>query len=68
MLECQIARALELAALESEDQEIQYICALNSDNVPYADFGETFKSESEKHVIITFTDATDDGGLLGIRF
>jgi len=47
---------------------IQYICALNSDNVPYDDFGESFKSDFEKRVIITFTDATDDGSLLGIRF
>ncbi len=66
--ERQIARALELAAFESEARDIQYICALNSDNVPYADFGETFRSDFEKHVIVTFTDATDDGGLLGIRF
>ncbi len=66
--ERQIARALELAAGEAEAQGIQYICALNSDNVPYNDFSGTFKTEFEKHVIITFTDATDDGGLLGIRF
>lgn len=66
--ERQIAKALELAAFESKAREIQYICALNSDNVPYADFSESFKAEFEKHVIITFTDATDDGGLLGIRF
>jgi uncharacterized protein YydD (DUF2326 family) len=66
--ERQIARALELAAGEAGAQDIQYICALNSDNVPYNDFSETFKTEFGKHVIITFTDATDDGGLLGIRF
>lgn len=66
--ERQIARALELAAGEAEARDIQYICALNSDNVPYNDFSETFKNEFGKHVIITFTDATDDGGLLGIRF
>jgi uncharacterized protein YydD (DUF2326 family) len=66
--ERQIAKALELAASEAEEQGIQYICALNSDNVPYDDFGESFRSEFARHVIITFTDATDDGGLLGIRF
>ncbi|MDQ1350679.1 MAG: hypothetical protein QG657_981 [Acidobacteriota bacterium] len=65
--ERQIARALELAAGEAGAQGIQYICALNSDNVPYNDFSETFKAEFDKHVIITFTDARDDGGLLGIR-
>jgi uncharacterized protein YydD (DUF2326 family) len=66
--ERQIAKALELAASEAQEQGIQYICALNSDNVPYGDFSESFKTEFEKHEIITFTDATDDGGLLGIRF
>ncbi len=66
--ERQIAKALELAASKAEEQGIQYICALNSDNVPYNDFSVDFKSEFDKHVIITFTDATDDGGLLGIRF
>ncbi|MCK4762470.1 MAG: DUF2326 domain-containing protein [Candidatus Aminicenantes bacterium] len=66
--ERQIAKALELAAVEAESQGIQYICALNSDNVPDRDFSETFQSEFDKHVIVTFTDAADDGGLLGIRF
>ncbi|MGD2086394.1 MAG: hypothetical protein PVH61_09455 [Candidatus Aminicenantes bacterium] len=44
------------------------MCALNTDNVPYDDFSEDFKNTFDKHVTITFTDATDDGGLLGIRF
>jgi len=66
--ERQIAKALELAAHEAGAGDIQYICALNSDNVPYDDFSEPFKTEFGKHVIITLTDATDDGGLLGIRF
>jgi uncharacterized protein YydD (DUF2326 family) len=66
--ERQIAKALELAASETEKQGFQYICALNSDAVPYDDFSESFKSEFAKHVIITFTDATDNGGILGIRY
>ncbi len=66
--ERQIAKALELAGVESQKDGFQYICALNTDNVPYSDFSEAFKSEFEKHVTITFTDATDDGGLLRIRF
>ena len=66
--ERQIAKALELAASEAEKQGFQYICALNSDTIPYDDFSESFKSEFKKHVIITFTDATDNGGLLGIRY
>jgi uncharacterized protein YydD (DUF2326 family) len=66
--ERQIAKALELAASEAEEQGIQYICALNSDNVPYDDFSEGFRPRFDEHVVITFTDATDGGGLLGIRF
>ena len=66
--ERQIAKALELPASEAEKQGFQYICALNSDTIPYDDFSESFKSEFKKHVIITFTDATDNGGLLGIRY
>jgi len=65
--ESQVAKALELAANELEAQEIQYICSLNSDNVAYDDFSETFKTGLGKHEIITFTDTTDDGGLLGIK-
>jgi len=66
--ERQIAKALELAANESQKDGFQYICALNTDHIPYDDFSETFKNTFDKHVTITFTDATDDGGLLGIRF
>ncbi|HPZ10411.1 MAG TPA: DUF2326 domain-containing protein [Candidatus Eremiobacteraeota bacterium] len=66
--ERQIAKALELAAFESKEKGFQYICALNSDIVPYNDFSESFKSEFDKYIKIKFTDATDDGGLLGIRF
>ena len=66
--ERQIAKALELAGVESKEDGFQYICALNTDNVPYSDFSETFKKTFDQYVTITFTDATDDGGLLGIRF
>lgn len=66
--ERQIAGALELAYFDARAEGFQYICALNSDTLPYDDFSETFKTEFEKHVVIKFTDARDDGGLLGIRF
>jgi uncharacterized protein YydD (DUF2326 family) len=66
--ERQIASALELAFSDAQAEGFQYICALNSDTLPYSDFSETFKTEFDKHVVITFTDSTDDGGLLGIRF
>jgi len=64
--ERQTALALELAAKESEERGFQYICTFNSDNVPAKDFSETFKLYS--YVRKVFTDATEDGGLLGKRF
>ena len=66
--ERQIAKALELAARESAEKKFQYIVALNSDQAPYDDFSEHFRGEFDNAVKIKFTDATDDGGLLGVRF
>ncbi len=66
--ERQIAKALELAARESAENKFQYIVALNSDQAPYDDFSDNFRSEFDNAVRIKFTDATDDGGLLGVRF
>lgn len=66
--ERQVAKALELASSEAETQGFQYICALNTDMIPYGDFSEDFRARFDKQVVITFTDATDDGGLLGMRF
>jgi len=64
--ERQKALALELAAKESERLKFQYICTINSDTIPAKDFSEGFNLG--KYVRKTLTDATDDGGLLGIRF
>ena len=66
--ERQIAKALELAAQESEEQGFQYICAINSDVLPDRDFSPSFRDRLDQFVRITFTDAKEDGGLLGIRF
>jgi len=66
--ERQVAKAMELAYQESETSDFQYICALNSDIIPYRDFSDGFKAKFDQSVRITFTDATDDGGLLGMRF
>jgi len=66
--ERQVAKSLELAAEVSEKEGFQYICALNTDTIPYDDFSPGFKDLFGSHTIITLTDATDDGGLLGIRF
>jgi uncharacterized protein YydD (DUF2326 family) len=66
--ERQIAKAMELANKESEENNFQYICAINSDIVPYNEFSNSFKSLFEKSIIIKFTDVTEKDGLLGIRF
>lgn len=66
--ERQVAKAFELAAIESKAKGFQYICAINSNFVPYNDFSEQFKSDFNDYVRVKFTDATNDGGLLGIRF
>lgn len=66
--ERQIAKAIELAHQESLNKDFQYICAINSDRIPYQDFSDGFKDILNKSVRIKLTDATEDGGLLGIRF
>lgn len=66
--ERQIAKAIELAERESSEKGFQYICTMNSDVVPFKDFSEDFKSKFDDYVRIKFTDAKEDGGLLGIRF
>lgn len=63
--ERQKAAALQLAASESEKEKFQYICTMNSDNVPRNEFRDF---NFDKYVIKTFTDASERGGLLGIRF
>jgi len=64
--ERQIALALELASRECKDKEFQYICTMNSDNIPYNDFSEDFNLK--EFVSVTLTDANEDGCLFGIRF
>lgn len=64
--ERQKALAIELVARESEKYGFQYICTMNSDSIPKNDFSSNFNFE--QYIRNTFTDATEDGGLLGIRF
>lgn len=66
--ERQIAKAIELAHQEATSKNFQYICAINSDRIPYQDFSEGFKDIFDRSVRIKLTDATEEGGLLGIRF
>ncbi|MBI4834393.1 MAG: DUF2326 domain-containing protein [Planctomycetes bacterium] len=64
--ERQKALALQLAEKESRSCGFQYICTMNSDSIPIKDFDSDFNFN--KYVKATFTDATENGGLLGIRF
>jgi len=64
--ERQKAQALELAARESGAKGFQYICCLNSDTLPVNDFSNHFNID--QYVRLRLTDASENGGLLGIRF
>jgi len=62
----QRALALELAAREAEQKNFQYICTLNSDSVPAADFTPDF--DFDRYVRLRLTDDAANGSLLGFRF
>lgn len=64
--ERQIALALQLAARMSTEYGFQYICTLNSDTIPWAEFDPDF--DLNAFVRLRLTDETSSGGLLGIRF
>lgn len=64
--ERQTAIALQLAEKESRTKGFQYICTMNSDNVPTKDFDKDFNFN--QYTVLTLTDSKEDGGLLGIRF
>ncbi|MBE3588218.1 MAG: DUF2326 domain-containing protein [Thermoanaerobacteraceae bacterium] len=64
--ERQVAAALVLAAKESERFGFQYICMLNSDMVPWDEFPSNFNFDN--YIRLRLTDASEDGGILGIRF
>lgn len=64
--ERQVALALEMAARESQRCGFQYICTLNSDTLPSADFSPGFDIES--FVRLRLNDKDDKGSLFGIRF
>ncbi|MDD3607204.1 MAG: DUF2326 domain-containing protein [Candidatus Moranbacteria bacterium] len=64
--ERQVAMALKLASQKANENNFQYICTMNSDNIPYNDLGDDFKLEN--FVRMNFTDEREDGGLFGIRF
>ena len=66
--ERQIARSLMLAYNKTQEIGLQYICMLNSDQVPSSEFDDEFNDIFNESVIMKLDDNTDSGGLLGIRF
>lgn len=65
--ERQVAKALQLGAERSEAAGFQYIVTMNSDALPRDGYKAGFDIRS--HVLETkLTDATDTGGLFGLRF
>ncbi len=66
--ERQVAKALELAMSETDKNGFQYIVTLNSDQAPRDDFSDDAMAQFEDGIKIKFTDATDEGGLLGVRY
>jgi len=64
--ERQRALALELAARESEAHGFQYICTLNSDQIPSSEFSEKFSIDH--YVRLRLTDESVDKCLLGVQF
>ncbi|MBF0135680.1 MAG: DUF2326 domain-containing protein [Magnetococcus sp. DMHC-1] len=64
--ERQRARALELAAQESEAHGFQYICTLNSDMTPEKELSPGFSLSN--FIRLRLTDEDVKGSLLGVRF
>lgn len=65
--ERQVAKALQLGAERAERTGFQYIVTLNSDSMPREGFSRGF--DVQRYVVGTrLTDATETGGLFGIRF
>ena len=65
--ERQVAKALQLGAERAEATGFQYIVTMNSDALPREGFRSGF--DIRDHVLDTkLTDATDTGGLFGLRF
>lgn len=65
--ERQVAKAIELAYTESELKGYQYICTINSDNIPYRDFSANFKEKFLESVRLTLKDGDEKDSLLGFR-
>lgn len=62
--ERQVGAALQLAAKEADENGFQYFCSLNSDDMPTADLLGGMTPDP----VLRLTDASEDGGLFGMRF
>ncbi|HEY3946549.1 MAG TPA: DUF2326 domain-containing protein [Solirubrobacteraceae bacterium] len=62
--ERQVGAALQLANHEANARGFQYFCSLNSDDMP----PQQYLGELEIEPVLTLTDASESGGLFGIRF
>ncbi len=62
----QVAHALELAERLSREKGFQYVCLLNSDDIPTGRFSEGF--DLRRFVRLRLTDDKPAGSLLGFRF
>lgn len=65
--ERQVAKALQLGAEHAANVGFQYIVTMNSDALPGDGFRSGFRVD-EFLLPIKLTDATDSGGLFGLRF
>ncbi len=64
--ERQIAKALQIGAQAARDLHFQYIVTMNSDAIPHS-FSDNF--DLNDYILpVRLTDATETGGLFGIRF
>ncbi len=65
--ERQTARAIQLGAQSSKEHGFQYLVTMNSDALPKEGFDKSFRIE-DYILPVRLTDATETGGLFGLRF
>lgn len=66
--ERQIAKSLKLAQMKTEELGFQYICSINSDQVPRSEFDEDFSQIFDSSIVLKLTDKGNEGNLLGVSF
>ncbi|WP_459556048.1 ABC-three component system protein [Lacunimicrobium album] len=62
----QVAKAIEIGAEQSRKHNFQYIVCINSDQLKAAEFSKSFNPDQYRNPV-TITDATEDGGIFGMR-